>query len=75
MSGPTAANWCSILAPFHVVDGDEGGFAAHRQAHIALLEFFIDQMAEGFDFLPLLGRVGLGDARVFINAPARTLIT
>ncbi len=58
----------------HVVDGDEGRFAAHGEANVAGQKLLIDLGAERFDALPLLGGVGQRDARVFVNARHRHLV-
>ena len=55
------------LAPIAIVERDEGRLAAHGEAHIPHLQIDIDLVAEGFDLLPLLVRVGLGDARGFVD--------
>ena len=46
------------LRAVHVVDGDEGGLAAHREAHVAGPQRRIDLLAEGVDLGPL--RLGVG---------------
>ncbi|MCY1360268.1 hypothetical protein D9M69_468860 [compost metagenome] len=43
-----------------VVDGDEGGFAAHGQAHVATSQVGVDARTQFADGLPLLLAVGLG---------------
>jgi hypothetical protein len=55
------------LRAFHVVDGDEGGFSAHRESHVAALEDFIHLLAERVDGKPLFFGVGLGHTRIFMN--------
>ena len=57
----------------HVVDRDEGRLAAHGQPHVAGGEFGIDRLAQRVDLGPLAGRVGLGDARVLVDALDRHL--
>ena len=44
-----------------VIDRDEGGLAAHREAHVALPEKGIDLFAQEVDPRPLLVRVRFGD--------------
>ena len=56
------------LGAVHVVDGNEGGLAAHGQAHVALLHFPVEQVPDGVDLRPLAVAVGFGHARVFVNA-------
>ena len=56
------------LGRFHIVDGDEGRFAAEGQAYVARLEVGVDLAAERLDGLPLILGVGLGDARVLVDA-------
>ena len=51
-----------------VVEGDEGGLAAHRQAHVALPQALVDGLAEGIDAGPLGVGVGLGDPGVLVDA-------
>jgi hypothetical protein len=52
----------------HVVDRDEGRLPTHRQTDIVGLQLGVDLMAEHLDRLPLLVRVGLGDARILMDA-------
>jgi hypothetical protein len=56
------------LRTVHVVDRDEGRLAAHGQAHVVRLEFGVDLVAEVEHGLPLRFRIGLRDARVFVDA-------
>lgn len=56
------------LGAIHVVHADKGGFATHRQAHVADGQAGVDLMAERVDGRPLLRRVGQGDARGFEHA-------
>ena len=51
------------LLAVHVVDGNEGGLATHRQADIAGDQFLVNALAQLVKPLPLFLRVGLGDAR------------
>ena len=53
------------LRTLHVVDADEGGLAPLREAHIVREQMLVHLLAQGEDSLPLLGRVGLGNARCF----------
>ena len=46
---------------------DERRLAAHRQAHVAVLEVRVDGAAERLDARPLLGAVGQRDARVLVD--------
>ena len=48
---------------FHVVGADEGGFAAHGQAHVGVGERVLDPAAACQDLLPLALGVGFGHAR------------
>ncbi len=57
------------LLAVHVVDGDEGGLAAHRQAHVGRLEFAIDPLPQLLDRRPDLFRIGPRGARRFADAP------
>ena len=59
---------------FHIIDGDEGRFAAHGQAHILGDQILVDLTAQGQDRGPLVVIVGLGDARVFVNALHRVVM-
>ena len=52
----------------HVVDRHKGRFAAHRQTHVAGGQMLVDQTPDRQNRRPLLVRVGLGHARVFVNA-------
>ncbi len=51
-----------------VVDGDEGGLAAHRQPHVAGREFAVHLLAELQHVGPLFVVVGLGHARRLVDA-------
>ena len=51
----------------HIVDRDKRGFAAHGEADISGNQFVVDAVSQFEDALPLLVRVRLGDARVFMN--------
>ena len=51
-----------------IVDRNEGRFAAHGEAHIARAEIGVDDVAESGDLVPLLFRIGPGDARRFEDA-------
>ena len=60
-----------VRRPFgavHVVRADEGGLAAHGEAHLAFIECAVHPDASGEDLLPLLLGVRLGDARAFGDA-------
>ena len=56
------------LGRFHVVDRDERGFAAQRQAHIPGTELFIHCPPQQVNGLPLVLRVGFGDPRILVDA-------
>ncbi len=56
------------LVGLEVVDGDEGGLAAHGEAHVVFGENGVDLVAEGIEAVPALVGEGLGDARVFGDA-------
>ena len=57
-----------------VVDGDEGGLAAHRQPHVTLLQLGVDGVAEVDDVAPLLVAVGQRHARRFVDARHRHVV-
>ena len=59
------------LGPIHVVDRNEGRFAAHRQSHVVLVEVRVHLMTERLNLLPLLSVVRLGDSRIFMDASDR----
>ncbi len=50
------------LFALHVVDGDERGFAAHRQAHITCDKLLVDALSQLVEALPLFLGVRLGNA-------------
>ena len=50
------------LLALHVVDGNERGLAAHRQAHVTRDQFLVNALAQLVKALPLFLGVGLGDA-------------
>ncbi len=56
------------FSPVGILERDEGGFSAHRQANVRRREMFIDQISEALDLGPLLVRVRLGDAGRFPDA-------
>ena len=62
------------LGAFHVVNGNECGFATHGQPDIVGLQFLVHALAECIDCLPLIRRVGLGDAWVFMDARNAVLV-
>lgn len=72
MSGPTRGS-----VPFgavRVVDGDEGRFAAHGQAHIAFKQVGIDLPPQCLDRPPLFIGVGLGDTWRFPDSLDRHFV-
>lgn len=56
------------LRRFHVVDGNEGGFTSHGQAHVVFAQFRVHRASQCVDGGPLVVAVGLGDARIFMDA-------
>ena len=57
------------LVAFKVVDGNKGRLAAHRQAHVARCQLFIDQGAEFVQRVPLILGKRFGNAWVLGSAP------
>ena len=51
-----------------IIHGNKGRLAAHREAHIAFFQINVNLVTKFLDGIPLLFRVGLGDARRFVNA-------
>ncbi len=62
------------LCTIGIVKRNKSRLAAHGEAHIARAQIGIHLMAELFDFAPLIIRVGLGDARGFVNSLDRHLM-
>ena len=54
-----------------MIDRYERRFAADGQTHVGFLQFGVEAMSERIDALPLLRRVGLGDARRLGNSVDR----
>ena len=53
------------------IERHERRFAAHREPHVETLEFSVDVVAQRIDRAPLFFGVGLGLARVFVDARDR----
>ncbi len=56
------------LVGLEVIDGNESRLAAHRHADIMVLQVVLDCVSHFHHLLPLRLGVGLGDARVFVDA-------
>ena len=56
------------LGTLHVVDRDEGRLTTHREAYIEGPQLPVDLATQAADRLPLLLGVGLGDARILMDA-------
>ena len=52
----------------HVVDRNESWFSAHRQANVTGGKFIVDPVSDFTQAVPLVLGVGLGDARIFMDA-------
>lgn len=50
-----------------IIESDEGGFASHREAHVAVTQQVVDALAQSVDALPLGVRERPGRARVFVD--------
>jgi hypothetical protein len=56
------------LTALEIVNGHEGGFAAHGEANIVLFQHGVDMLAKGVETLPAGIGKGVGDARMLGDA-------